>query len=190
MGPDELLGSSAFALALSEADGAPQRPLWAVWGRGDLGAFEGRPEPGARHEGELRTAWLGVDARSGPWVAGLAVSRGESEAEYRFDLGGGVAGSGRLETVLTAVHPYGRWTFANGLELRGVLGAGSGEARHLPADGEAETSGLDMRMASLGLRRPLRPLGGTALAARRWRRAPRRARCGWRPAPARGRCRT
>ena len=166
VGPDELLGSSAFALALSEADGAPQRPLWAVWGRGDLGAFEGRPEPGARHEGELRTAWLGVDARSGPWVAGLAVSRGESEAEYRFDLGGGVAGSGRLETVLTAVHPYGRWTFANGLELRGVLGAGSGEARHLPADGEAETSGLDMRMASLGLRRPLRPLGGTALAAR------------------------
>ena len=39
-------------------------------------------------------------------------------------------------TDLTALWPYGRWTFANGLELRGMLGAGRGEARHTPGDGE------------------------------------------------------
>ena len=167
---EELFGSSAFTLRLGAAPGEagadPAAAQWALWGRGDLGDFEGRPEPGMRYEGELRTAWLGFDGRAGPWVAGVALSHGESEADYAFDMGEGIDGSGRLETVLTAVYPYGRWTFADGFELRGVLGAGSGEARHVPEGGAAETSDLSMRMASLGLRQELPALAGVELAAR------------------------
>ena len=107
-----------------------------------------------RYEGELRTGWLGVDARSGPWVAGLAVSHGTGEPDYGFDGAAG-SGAGRLETELTALYPYGRWTLSEGLELRGVLGAGRGEARHRLEGGEAETSDLAMWMG----------LGGSAPCA-------------------------
>ena len=170
MEADELLGTSAFTVRLGVAPGEPGAdpavPQWALWGRGNVGSFEGRPEPGARYEGEQRTGWLGFDGRAGPWVAGVALSRGESEAEYGFNLGGGIDGGGRLETTVTAVYPYGRWTFADGLELRGVLGAGTGEARHEPASGARETSGLSMRMVSLGLQWALPALGGLDLAVR------------------------
>ena len=163
----ELLGSSAFSRTLG-ADGetgASETPLWAVWGRGDLGSFAGRPEPGTSYDGGLRTGWLGVDARAGPWVAGIALSHGEGEVEYSF-RDGGASGHGRLETTLTALHPYGRWTAPDGLELRGVLGAGRGEARHWPDGGERETSDLSMWMGSLGVGRPLPAIAGFDLAAR------------------------
>ena len=136
-----------------------------MWGRGDLGTFAGRGDLGLSYDGELRTGWLGTDARVGPWVAGLAISRGAGEADYSF-AEGALAGRGRLETTLTALYPYGRWTLADGLEVRGVVGAGRGEARHVPAGGAAETSGLTMRMASLGVRHALPDLAGVALTVR------------------------
>ena len=165
----EMLRTSAFSLTLRAAeepdpDGSPG-PLWSVWGRGDLGTFEGRPEPGVRHDGELRTGWLGIDARAGRWVAGLALSHGRGEADYGFDQGE-TSGQGRLETTLNALYPYGRWTFDEGLELRAVLGAGTGEARHVLDDGPTETSDLSMRMASVGVRRELPALGELDLAVR------------------------
>ena len=164
---DELMRASAFAWTPASADGgeAPGGPLWAVWGRGDLGSFEGRPGAGAHYKGELRTGWLGFDARSGPWVAGLALSHASGEADYGFEAEG-VSGRGRLETALTALYPYGRWTFANGLELRGVVGAGRGEAKHRLEGDERETSDLSMWMASVGLRHGLPAVAGVDLAAR------------------------
>ena len=120
-----------------------------------------------RYRGEARTGWVGVDARAGRWVAGLAASHSESEADYSFDGGDDPAERGRLETVLNALHPYGRLTLGNGLELRGMLGVGTGRLRHVPGGGEPEeTSRLTMSMASVGLRRKLPPLAGLALAAR------------------------
>ena len=165
---DELFGMSAFSLHLGAAeDGGVGRttPLWSVWGRGDLGTFAGRDEPGLSYDGELRTGWLGVDARSGSWVAGLALSHGTGEADYSF-AEGAFTGRGRLETALTALYPYGRWTLGDGLELRGVAGAGTGEARHEAEHGAAETGDLSMRMASMGVRQALPDLAGLALALR------------------------
>ena len=168
-GADELLHASAFSLALGAAEGSggadPAMPRWSVWGRGDFGSFEGRPE-GIHYDGDARSGWLGVDARAGPWVAGLALSRGVSEADYRYGGGAAAAGRGRLETTLTSLYPYGRWTVGDGLELRGVLGAGTGEARHVPGGGARETGDLSMRMASAGVRQELPPVAEIDLAAR------------------------
>ncbi|MCY4503632.1 MAG: autotransporter domain-containing protein, partial [Alphaproteobacteria bacterium] len=162
----DLMWSSAFSLNLGAAGGSgtPSAALWSVWGRGDLGTFAGHPE-GMRYEGELRTGWLGMDARAGPWVAGFAVSHGTGEADYSFDSDG-YSGEGRLETELTAVYPYGRWTLSDGLELRGVVGAGWGEAQHWLDGEERETSDLAMWMGSLGVRHELPALAGIDLAAR------------------------
>ena len=166
---EELLRTSAFSLTLGAAEGSPEAdplaPGWSVWGRGDFSTFEGRPE-GMRYDGEARSGWLGIDARAGRWVAGLALSHGVAEAEYGYDGGAAPDGRGRLETTLTALYPYGRWTVADGLELRGVLGAGRGEARHDPEDGERETSDLKMRMVSFGVRQELPEVAGIDLAAR------------------------
>ena len=166
----ELLGASAFSLALGVAEGSPgfdpKAPRWSLWGRGDLGSFAGRPEPGMRYDGDLTTGWLGVDARAGTWVAGVAISHGTGEATYAFEEEDAGAGQGRLETSLTAIYPYGRWTVAEGLELHGVLGAGQGEARHGPVGEPGETSDLSMQMVSFGLRHDLPALAGIDLAAR------------------------
>ncbi|MCE2520900.1 MAG: autotransporter domain-containing protein [Alphaproteobacteria bacterium] len=163
----EVFRTSGFSVALGAAEGSgtSSMPLWSVWGRGDLGTFAGRPAPGMRYEGELQTGWLGMDARAGPWVAGLALSHGTGEADYSFDVDG-ASGRGRLETELTALYPYARWTVSDGLELRGVLGAGSGEARHRLGEGPRETSDLSMWMGSLGVRQSLSPLAGIAFAVR------------------------
>ena len=170
MEADALLSASAFSLTLGAAEGpgggAPSAPLWSVWGRGDLGTFAGRPEPAMRYDGELRTGWLGVDARAGAWVAGLAVSHAAAAADYRFAGGDEASESGRLETTLTALYPYGRWTLSDSLQLRGVLGAGYGEARHSLGEWLRETSTLTMLMASMGARQELPPLAGVEFAVR------------------------
>ena len=169
---DQLLRTSAFSLALGAAEEGggldPREVHLSVWGRGDFGTFAGRPEPGMRYKGETRTGWLGIDARAGRWVAGLAASHGISEADYSFNGGGDPEDRGELETELRALYPYGRWTFENGLELRGLLGRGSGRLRHRPGgdDAPAEASDLTMWMASTGLRRKLPPVAGIDLSAR------------------------
>ncbi len=176
---DALLSTSAFSLTLGAAEGEPgfnaKASRWSVWGRGDLGHFAGRPEPGMHYRGETLTGWLGVDARGsirGPtrlksWVAGLAVSHGTSKSDYSFEGGADPADRGRLETVLSALWPYGSWTFENGLELRGILGAGTGSLRHFPGGGDpAEKSRLTMWTVSLGFKRKLQPLASFDLAAR------------------------
>ncbi len=176
---DALLSTSAFSLTLGAAEGEPgfnaKASRWSVWGRGDLGHFAGQPEPGMHYRGETLTGWLGVDARGsirGPtrlksWVAGLAVSHGTSKSDYSFEGGADPADRGRLETVLSALWPYGSWTFENGLELRGILGAGTGSLRHFPGGGDpAEKSRLTMWTVSLGFKRKLQPLASFDLAAR------------------------
>ena len=160
-----LLQRSDFSWRLGAGSGgSPQGARWSLWGRGDLGMFEGRPDSGSGYDGEARTGWLGVDTRAGPWVAGVALSRGISEADYHF--GSGESQMGRLEIELTAVYPYARRAFANGLELKGVFGAGSGDARHFPGRGDPEDAGLKMRLGSLGMRGPMPSMAGLEINAR------------------------
>ena len=160
----ELLGESAFSLRLAASgeagDGGvnleEEGPLWSVWGRGDLASFAGGREEETHYDGWLRSGWLGIDARSGRWVAGMALSHEQGQADYGATMA--AAGDrplqGRLETSLTALYPYGRWQLTDGMELQGVVGVGWGEAHHTPADDPRETGTLSMRMASLGVGRP------------------------------------
>ena len=170
----ELLGESAFSLRLAASgeagDGVnSEGPLWSVWGRGDLASFAGGREEETHYDGWLRSGWLGLDARSGRWVAGMALSHEQGQADYGATVAAAADDrplQGRLETSLTALYPYGRWTLANGLELQGVVGVGWGEAHHTPADEQRETGPLSMRMASLGVRKSLPDVAGLALALR------------------------
>ena len=174
----ELLGESAFSLRLAasgneDSDGdvnlEEEGPLWSVWGRGDLASFAGGREEETHYDGWLRSGWLGIDARSGRWVAGMALSHEQGQADYGATMAAAAGDrpvQGRLETSLTALYPYGRWRLNDGMELQGVVGAGWGEAHHAPADAPRETGTLSMRMASLGVRQALPDVAGLALALR------------------------
>ncbi len=164
-----LLGGSAFTLPLAAAgsEGASGGPAWTVWGRGDWRGFEGR-RSGESWDGKQRTGWLGVDGRlNDRLMAGVAVSRGEGEADYRLN-----EFEGRLETSLTALWPYLQMKTAGGGAVRLVLGAGAGEAEHRAFDGTVEKADLSMLAGSVSGRMPvarqsdftLSAIGGASLA--------------------------
>ncbi len=168
---DEFLLGSAFTWSLdgSEAGsaegfaaGAWDRPQWAVWGRGDTQSFNTAPEAGTTYDGELRTAYLGIDTRANRWLAGAALAHSWSDSNYQLSGSGADFHHGRLETMLTAVHPYARWTPSKRTDGWAMLGIGSGEAAHIPDNAESrrEKSDLSMRMGAMGLRHTLASVAG------------------------------
>ena len=160
MDGSSLLRDSAFTLPLAASGAAPGGPGWTVWGRGDWRGFEGRKDGGS-WDGEQRTGWLGVDARlDGGLTAGLALSQGKSEADYRLDESGG-----RLETSLTTVWPYVQVTTGNGGALRAVLGRGAGEATHRASEGDGEQADLSLLAGSVSGRLPVARRGGFSWSA-------------------------
>ncbi len=164
---DALLRGSAFTLSLAGKDAGAVGPDWTVWGRGDWRAFEGR-KSGDSWDGKQWTGWLGVDGRVNErLMAGVALSQGESETDYRLD-----EFEGRLETSLTALWPYLQMKTADGGTVRVVLGAGTGEAEHRKFDGEVEKADLSLLAGSVSGRMPvarrsdftLSAIGGASLA--------------------------
>ena len=152
---DDLLQSSAFSLSLGANEGKTDLSAldWSVWGRADLAAFEGRPEPGAHYDGRAKSGWFGIDGRTEQWVAGAALSKSWSETDYRTDVS---AGQQRMTTELTALYPYGRWALDERSAIHAIAGIGSGEVRNVRA-GSVEKSDLSMRILSVGVERQLAP---------------------------------
>ena len=148
-GAERLLGSTdvvlSFGGAPAAAGGSQSGRRWTIWGQGDLQTFRGAPEAPdsalpAAYDGELRTAYVGVDARlSERWLTGLAVARSFGAGAWRAG-----AASGEIETALTAVHPYVRWSSGN-TTIWALSGFGRGEATNVRAiNGAEETSGLGL----------------------------------------------
>ena len=155
-----LLRDSAFVLPLTGSGEASGGGGWTLWGRGDWRSFEGR-EAGDRWEGEQRSGWLGVDAHlRGGVMAGLALSRSESESDYRVE-----EFAGRVETSLTTVWPYIQTTQDDGGTLRVVVGRGEGEAAHRAHDGTVERADLSLLAGSVSRRLPMARWGSLSFSA-------------------------
>ena len=113
-------GGTEWVFAFGGQEGSA-RPggAWRFWGQGDIQTFAGEPSAERGYEGDLRTGWAGIDRALGAhWLAGLAVARSRGGGDWRAGSVGG-----RLETSLTAVHPYLRWSG------RGHLAVGDGRRR-------------------------------------------------------------
>ncbi len=156
----DLLSGSSFAFGLGGEDG--KAASWTLWGSGDLTRFEGRPADHFQMSGEVVGGHIGLDYRASETVlAGLVLSQNSADVEYA--LRGEVGTEGRLELRLTSAHPYMHWSPSEGLGLWGSLGYGVGDALLRDEKGEAETS-VSLKMAVVGARRELTPLGGFAFA--------------------------
>lgn len=144
--------------AAGDADSEPAGRRWAVWGQGDFQTFEGAPTVlgyDAGHDGDLRTAYLGVDAELGDrWLAGVAVARSSGTGDWQVG-----ASSGRLTTRLTALQPYMRWSDGTA-SVWTMFGGGSGTAENVrDAAGLVGTADLGLRMSLIEYRRRI---GGDA----------------------------
>ena len=161
-GRDPLRGSEfLFSLGgAQEADGG--RGLrFQLWGQGDVQTFEGAPTDAGDYDGSLTTGYVGVDTwLSDRWLAGVAVARSRGASDWRA---GGASGS--LETRLIAVHPYLQWS--NGAtSVWATAGGGWGDADNVRDSGHSETSGLQLRLGLVELRRRLAAGGGFELGLR------------------------
>ena len=139
-----------------DGERCPPRGRWSLWGQGDVQRFEGTPSVhDSGYDGELSTAYLGLDTRlGGRWLAGVALSRSKGAGDWR-------AGSseGRLTQTMTAIHPYLRWT-GGSTSVWASVGAGRGDARNVRAAGKLGTSATDVRLGLVELERRLGAPGG------------------------------
>ena len=178
MSLDDLLSGSAFTMPLAgvesaavETAAAAGPPLsWTLWGQGHLQGFRAEPEPEASIQGELTTAWLGLEASpaGASWLAGLAVSRSlQGGADYTVEGGDDPGETGRVEVSFTALYPYARFLPGAGTQITALFGAGLGEAVHDRDGAERETSDLTLLLGAVGLRQALSaPDGWLELAVR------------------------
>ena len=140
-GRELLLGSSFRFGAGGEAGG----PSWAAWGRFATSGSQGE-EADLSLSGDVTTGFLGADVSLERGLAGLAVGVSEGEGSFGDD-----AGDGTVESSLTSVFPYARLAIGEGLDIWGLVGAGSGDLT-LAVGEEVTKADLSMRMGALGLR--------------------------------------
>ena len=133
---------SGFSFALTE--GSAESGFGALWGRGALSRFDGR-EGDLTLDGEVASAMLGADFTRGRGTAGLVVAHSLGEGGFRSPNGGGA-----VESTLTGLYPWGRYSASERLSLWGVAGYGSGTLTLTPEGQAPIETDLDLTMAALG----------------------------------------
>ena len=149
-GRDLMLGSRFTLTGERDAMGGSL----AFWGQAAQSGFDGR-EGRVSLDGKATTAMLGADYARDRWLAGMALMQSDGKGDYRDTAAG--AGSGDVETTLTAALPYASLQVSERMKLWGALGHGTGEVTLKPEPGRTLTSDLSWTMAATGLRSEVIP---------------------------------
>ena len=162
----ELLLGSAFSLSAGGELGAPR---WSAWGRVATGNFAGE-EDGVTLSGDVTSAFLGADVASGRWLGGVAL--GLSEGDGPFTLTGereSTRNNGTVESTLTAVYPYLRFSATERLDLWAMGGYGQGTMTIAEDSATPLETDIGMTMGAVGVKGTVReppPEGGMALSVK------------------------
>ena len=174
---DTLMLGSSFNLSLGDRGaGSGSQRKWSVWGRFARDSFEGAAE-GLSLEGDVTTGFVGMDVESGSWLWGAALGISDGEGPYRMAEDGATAPpedetpgmSGRMESNMTAVYPYGRYAVTDRLDLWAMGGYGEGTMIVEAAGGSPLETDLGLTLGAIGARGNLKeppPEGGIALILR------------------------
>ena len=157
----ELLRGSSFHL--TKEDGESGLGL-AAWGRVSVGSFDGE-EPAedgnVRIDGGVTTGIIGADIQRNRALAGVAVS--VSEGEGRFEQPGDDTGRIRIESRMTAVSPYARYTVNDRVSVWGLAGLGTGDMTIVQEANDNRTertrTDIGMRLGAIGARGALMEAG-------------------------------
>ena len=154
----ELLTGSSFRFT----EGSAETGFGTVWGSGAVTRFDGR-EGELSLDGEVASATLGADFARGRMTVGLALAHSAGDGSYRG------AGSGKVDSTLTGLYPYGRYEVSDRLALWGIAGYGAGTLTLTPEGGARAETDIEMQMAAAGVRGVLAEApaeGGLELAAK------------------------
>ena len=163
----DLLVGSSFLLTVGR-DEETATGGWTWWGRGMATRFDGA-EDELDLNGAVRTWMMGADTRRGRWLAGVALAHSTGAGGYDATLADGRTERGAIETALTGVHPYARFSVNERLSAWGMLGYGVGELALDRGGSGTWTVDTAMKMGAVGARGVLRPAAfgsGTELAVR------------------------
>ena len=157
----EVLAQTSFSLTVAPEDGGRSA---AFWGRGASSSFSGRDGP-LTVNGEVTSATLGADWRSGRWLMGAMVKHSIGEGDYSGD-----GGSGEVESTLTGIYPYAAYDVSARLRAWAAAGLGEGTLTLTPknpdtgVDDPALETDMSLGMAALGAKGNLvEPAGGSGL---------------------------
>ena len=156
----EVLASTAFSLTVAPEDGGASA---ALWGRGASSSFSGRDGP-LRIDGEVTSATLGADWRSGTWLLGTMFKHSLGEGSYSGD------GAGSVESALTGIYPYAALDVSARLRAWAAAGLGEGTLTLTPKnpetgeDAPALETDMSLGLAALGAKGTLvAPAGASGL---------------------------
>ncbi len=140
-GRDFLTGTS-FTLTGGSGEGG----YASMWGRGALARFDGR-EGELTLDGEVESVMLGADFARERSTLGLMVAHSRGAGGYRSPQA-----QGEVESTLTGLYPYGRWSLSERLAVWGVAGFGAGTLTLTPeGQGPLETD-MGLAMGAVGVR--------------------------------------
>ena len=161
LGYRELTGKEIVAMSSFHLDSGEESPYgrWSAWGSGAQVSFEGGGDN--QLQGDLTTAMVGTDYENGGLLAGVGLSHtlGDGSFDYK--------GRNEVETAITGVHPYLRYTVNDRLSLWGTVGLGEGKiALEVPDDDSEFETDIEMRTGAVGLRGELARNVGMDLAVK------------------------
>ena len=146
-----LLTGSSFSVATASGEGA----VAAVWAKGAVSRFSGEAAEIAL-DGDVSSVMLGADWRREDWASGvmLAHTRGSGGYEPRSSVQEDEQGTyaGAVESTLTGLYPYGRYTLSDRTTLWGVAGYAAGSLTLTQQDKAPVETDLDLAMGALGVR--------------------------------------
>ena len=149
--------------------GEPGGPRWGAWGRFATSSFDGE-EDGVTLSGDVTTAFLGADVASGRWLGGIAL--GLSEGNGPFGLESEAASNratGTIESELSAIYPYLRFSATERLDLWAMEGYGSGTMTITENGGTPLETDIGMAMGAIGMKSTVLtppPDGGLSLSVK------------------------
>ena len=162
----ELLLGSAFSLSSASEPGGPQ---WGAWGRFATSSFDGK-EDAVSLSGDVTSAFLGADIASGRWLAGVALGRSEGDGPFGLESeAASNRATGIIESELSAIYPYVRFSATERLDLWAMEGYGSGTMTVTENGGTPLETDIGMAMGAIGMKGTVLtppPEGGLSLSVK------------------------
>ena len=164
LGLKQALGNASFLLPLAGGDGRDAR--FATWACSDYGLLDGSDKGGtAVWDGETFNMQFGAETRLRPnMLAGVALSRSQSEIDYT--IAGGNNEGGSYDLRLTGVHPYFGLKPSSDLEVWGTVGLGRGTLRVSDRAGSSFSSNATLASGAMGVNSRVLTRGPTTLTAK------------------------
>ncbi len=126
---------------------------WSFWGKRGARRFQGGDDGSVC--GSLDAVQIGVDARRGDWLAGIAIANSFAEMDYRFARSVDACGNagtdeGILDMEILSINPYaGRTAGAGWVWATTGFGTGSATVERCES-GERRVADIRLRLGAAG----------------------------------------